>query len=85
MITQVDIKTGKITQRELTPEELAAIPVITEEQKAREEQERINQEARAYLAETDWYTIRAQETGVEVPADILQKRQEARDKVVVYE
>ena len=85
MITQVDIKTGKITQRELTPEELAAIPVITEEQKAREEQERINQEARAYLAETDWYVIRAQETGVEVPADILQKRQEARDRVVVYE
>lgn len=85
MITQVDIKTGKITQRELTPEELAAIPVITEEQKAREEQERINQEARAYLAETDWYVIRAQETGVEVPADILQKRQEARDKVVTYE
>ena len=85
MITQVDIKTGKITQRELTPEELAAIPVITEEQKAREEQERINQEARAYLAETDWYVIRAQETGVEVPVDILQKRQEARDRVVVYE
>ena len=45
-------------------------------------QEQINTEAREYLAETDWYVIRAQETGVEVPADILEARQAARDSIV---
>lgn len=42
----------------------------------------INVEALAYLASTDWYVIRKQETGVEIPADILAKRQEARDSIV---
>lgn len=39
MITTVDIKTGKVTQREMTPEEQAALPVPTPEeleQQARE-------------------------------------------------
>lgn len=31
MITQVDIKTGKVTQRELTEAEIAALPKITQE------------------------------------------------------
>lgn len=31
MITQVDIKTGKVTKRPLTEAELAALPVITQE------------------------------------------------------
>ena len=43
---------------------------------------RINADALAYLASTDWYVIRKQETGVEIPADILAKRQEARDSIV---
>ena len=42
----------------------------------------INAEARAYLANTDWYVIRHQETGQEIPAEILTKRQEARDSIV---
>lgn len=41
-----------------------------------------NAEALAYLASTDWYVIRKQETGAEIPADILAKRQEARDSIV---
>ena len=62
----------------------------TAEQKEREaahtEQERINREARSYLSETDWYVLRFQETGVEIPEDVLTKRAEAREKVVaVYE
>jgi hypothetical protein len=35
-------------------------------------------EARAYLNSTDWYVIRRTETGVEVPAEVLDKRAEAR-------
>lgn len=42
----------------------------------------INAEALSYLASTDWYVIRKQETGAEIPADILAKRQEARDSIV---
>lgn len=62
----------------------------TAEQKDREaaqaEQERINREARNYLSETDWYVLRLQETGVEIPEDVLTKRAEARERVVdVYD
>lgn len=57
----------------------------TAEQKEREaahaEQERINREARNYLTETDWYVLRFQETGVEIPEDVLSKREEARERV----
>ena len=44
MITTVDIKTGKVTQRELTPEEVAALPVVTEEDLAREARELFKQD-----------------------------------------
>ena len=58
----------------------------TSEQKAEEaakaEQERINNEARAYLNQTDWYVTRHQETGQPIPENILTLRQEAREKVV---
>lgn len=30
------------------------------------------------LSDTDWYIIRQQEAGVEIPEDILEKRQQAR-------
>ena len=43
MITTVDIKTGKVTQRELTPEEIAALPVRTEEELAAEAREAFKQ------------------------------------------
>jgi hypothetical protein len=45
---------------------------------ASQEQERSNANALAYLAETDWYVIRNQETGVPVPADVLERRAAAR-------
>ncbi|MEQ4617651.1 MAG: hypothetical protein ABN482_06345 [Corticimicrobacter sp.] len=58
----------------------------TAEQKAAEsariEQQRINAEARAYLASTDWYVTRWRETGQEVPPDIATERQAARDRVI---
>ena len=35
-------------------------------------------EARNYLNETDWYVSRKAETGVDIPADVLEKRAQAR-------
>ena len=46
-------------------------------------QEVINTEALAYLASTDWYVIRLQETGVVIPQDILDARASARLSIVV--
>lgn len=60
--------------RGLTEKELS-------EKKAREEQERINQEARARLAETDWYVVRFLETGKAIPEDLLAERQRLREAV----
>lgn len=37
-----------------------------------------NRKNRQFLDQTDWYVIRQIETGVAVPADILQRRAEAR-------
>lgn len=45
-------------------------------------QEQINQEAHAYLASTDWYVVRASETGTPIPQDILNSRQAARERIV---
>jgi hypothetical protein len=45
------------------------------------QQAKTNAEARAYLASTDWYVIRFQETAVAVPADIASARQAARDSI----
>jgi hypothetical protein len=47
-----------------------------------QEKNNINQESREYLLSTDWYITRQFESGVEVPKDILEKRKEARLKVV---
>lgn len=41
-----------------------------------------NIEARAYLASTDWYVIRQQETGQPAPEEVLASRAAARAKVV---
>jgi hypothetical protein len=45
-------------------------------------QEEINAQALQYLASTDWYVIRCQETGTPIPADVLAERQAARARVV---
>lgn len=55
---------------------------INQEKVARIEQLRANQEARVYLAETDWYVVRQQETGETIPAKVSKARAEARAKVV---
>ena len=53
-------------------------PPLTAEQL----QAQANAEARAYLASTDWYVIRMQETGEPVPDDIIAERAAARARVV---
>lgn len=59
--------------------------VLDIEEKENFEQMNINSKSRQYLSETDWYVIRKQETGKEVPAEIVQFRQEARNKIVEIE
>lgn len=49
---------------------------------AQVEQEKINAEALAYLASTDWMIVREVETQVPCPAEVKQLRAEARLKVV---
>jgi hypothetical protein len=53
-----------------------------EQEKAQQEQERINAESREYLKSTDWYVIRQQETSVAIPQDILDARQAAREIII---
>lgn len=55
--------------------------IVDEVLVASQEQERINADALAYLTETDWYVIRNQETGIPVPADVLERRAAARVSV----
>lgn len=43
-------------------------------------EERIR-ELQQYLNDTDWYAVRYAETGVEIPAEVKQKRAEAREEI----
>lgn len=46
------------------------------------EQARVNAESLAYLASTDWMVIRQMDSGVAMPEEVKQARQEARNKIV---
>jgi hypothetical protein len=46
------------------------------------DQQKINQEALAFLAATDWMVIRAMERGEELSPEIKAERQAARDRIV---
>tara|TARA_R100000697_G_C5343578_1_gene169774 strand:- start:32 stop:400 length:369 start_codon:yes stop_codon:yes gene_type:complete len=48
------------------------------------DQKVINESARAYLASTDWYSIREAEGGTAMPSDVKTKRAAERAKVVEY-
>lgn len=49
--------------------------VVTDEQRLAAQK----REARAYLADTDWYVARMTETGREIPPEVLAKRAAARE------
>lgn len=46
-----------------------------------EEIEKQIEELQKYLDETDWYVARKAETGKEIPLEIVEKRQEARNTI----
>lgn len=56
--------------------------VIIEDISAKLEQEKINAEAQAFLAATDWMVIRALEKGIELSPELKAERQAARDRIV---
>ena len=57
-------------------------PEFTDAEIAVNAQASINSESLTYLDSTDWYATRAFETGIQVPADITIKRQEARASII---
>lgn len=65
---------------------LARLPqtfeVIIEDITAQVEQEKINAEALAFLAETDWLIIRELDCGIMCPVEIKIARQEARQRII---
>lgn len=60
----------------------AEYTVETADVTAQVEQDRVNQEALAYLASTDWMVTRYAETGTAIPADVLTARAAARSSIV---
>ena len=50
-------------------------------EKANRDKEARCVDALRYLASTDWYIVRQQETGKPVPADVFEKRQQARESI----
>ena len=58
-------------------------PEFTEAELAKQAQEKVNADALAFLASTDWYIIRLQESGIAVPQTVLDARATARLQVVV--
>ena len=62
----------------------AKVKADMDKQDAFASQKVINETARAYLASTDWYAIRAAEGGTAMPSDVKTKRAAERAKVVDY-
>ena len=68
---------------EVMPAREKEYEIVIEDITSQAEQERINQEALAYLANTDWYVLRAQEDPTKpVPAEIVLARQQARERII---
>lgn len=60
----------------------AEYTISIEDITAQVEQQRVNQEALAYLASTDWYIIREIDQGTPCPAEIKAERAAARARIV---
>ena len=67
---------------ELDPPHIVEIP---EDELARivenDRRRAINKVNQEYLNSTDWYVVRKNDTGKDIPADVATKRQEARDAI----
>jgi hypothetical protein len=70
----------------ISPESSVVIPaeyeVVIEDVTAQVEQEKINAEALAYLASTDYLILREMDNGTPCPAEIKAARQAARERIV---
>lgn len=67
---------------------MAIIPVIkpkTLEELKAEKIQQVKRQAYNLLKETDWYIVRQQETGKEIPQDVLNERQSIRNQAEVIE
>lgn len=53
-------------------------PTITPEDIEADNQRVVKENAKKYLADTDWYAARKAETGTAIPEEILTKRAQAR-------
>lgn len=53
-------------------------PTPTAEEIQEDNQRVVRENAKKYLADTDWYAARKAETGTAIPEDILTKRAQAR-------
>ena len=49
-----------------------------ENERLSRERERVRATAQEYLTQTDWFVVRASETGKPVPSDVLARRADAR-------
>lgn len=68
------------------PKQFETIPaeytIEVEDISAQVDQEKINEEAQAFLDSTDAFVIRFMETGVEMPEGMSEARQEARERII---
>jgi hypothetical protein len=70
-------------RQQIIERQQASQPTLAEAQSAAIDD--IKTAARDVLTETDWYVIRKQETGVSIPAAILDHRATVRDQSETYE
>lgn len=56
-------------------------PQFTPTELKQQVQNKTNQEAKTYLDSTDWYVTRLTETGKDIPQDILDDREKARQNI----
>ena len=76
------VLSGQSNSKQITGDENGK-PVLVDVVESPEQiQSIVNKRARNYLASTDWYVIRKLETGVEIPQDILDARQAARESII---
>ncbi len=57
-------------------------PVMLQAEVDKALQDKINQEAKEYLASTEWYLLRELDSGVAMTVEVKQLRAEARARVV---
>lgn len=60
------------------------IQPITQEQLATHFAEVQAKDAQKYLDDTDWYVVRKMDTSIDIPAQVVTKRQESRDLISAY-